>query len=147
MIMSPDMWRKWIKPRFAEAIRIAKELKPDVLIFYHSDGHIEPVIPDLIEIGIDILNPVQPECMDPEKLKINYGDRLSFWGTVGTQITMPFGTPEEVKEVVRNRIETVGKRGGLLIAPTHMLEPEVPWENVIAFVEAVREFGVYKYRR
>lgn len=143
MIMSPAMWREWIKPHFADAIQTAKEAKPDILIFYHSDGYIKPVIPELIEIGVDILNPVQPECMDPEEIKRKYGDKLSFWGTVGTQTTMPFGTPEEVKNIVKRRIEVVGKGGGLLIAPTHLLEPEVPWENVVAFIEAVREFGVY----
>lgn len=138
MIISPDMWRKWIKPKFKEAIRICKDINPEVLIFYHSDGYIEPVIPDLIEIGVDILNPVQPECMDPEKLKMLYGDKLSFWGTIGTQTTMPFSSPGEIKEIVKRRIEIVGKGGGLLIAPTHILEPEVPWENVCAFIEAVR---------
>lgn len=144
MIMSPAMWREWIKPRFAQAIQVAKEGKPDILIFYHSDGYIEPVIPELIEIGVDILNPVQPECMDPEEIKRKYGDKLSFWGTVGTQTTMPFGTPEKIKAVVKRRIEIVGKGGGLVIAPTHTLEPEVLWENVIAFIEAVRDFGVYR---
>ena len=69
--------------------------------------------------------------------------RDSIWGTVGTQTTMPFGTKEEVRQVVKERIETVGKGGGLLIAPTRLIEPEVPWENIMAFVEAVEEFGYY----
>ena len=81
--------------------------------------------------------------MDPILLKQLYGDRLSFWGTIGTQTTMPFGTPDEVRQTVRRMIGTVGRGGGLTIAPTHLLEPEVPWENVEALVEAVREFGVY----
>lgn len=143
MIISPEMWKIWIKPRFKEAIRICKDVNPEVLIWYHSDGYLEPVIPDLVEIGVDILNPVQPECMDPEKLKMLYGDKLSFWGTIGTQTTMPFSKPCEIKEIVKRRIEIVGKGGGLLIAPTHMLEPEVPWENVFAFIEAVKEYGKY----
>ena len=109
----------------------------------HSDGVIDPIIPELIEIGVDILNPVQPECMDPVQLKREYGNELAFWGTIGTQTTMPFGTPEEVKAVVKERIETVGQGGGLLLAPTHVIEPDVPWENVVAFFEAVEEYGRY----
>ena len=97
----------------------------------------------MIIFEVDILNPVQPECVDPVAIKKKYGDRLSFWGTIGTQTTMPFGTPEDVRREIRARIETVGKGGGLLIAPTHVIEPEVPWENILAFIEAVKEFGRY----
>lgn len=140
MLMNPVMWRKWLKPGLARVIERACHVKPDILIFYHSDGDCSAIVPELIEIGVDILNPVQPECMNPAELKKQYGDRLAFWGTIGTQTTMPFGTPDEVKAVVKERIETVGKGGGLLLAPTHILEPEVPWENVLAF-EAVEEYG------
>ena len=143
MVMSPDMWRRWIKPRLASVIAAAKTANPDVLIFYHSDGNILPVIQDLIEIGVEILNPIQPECMDPAEIAARYGGSLSFWGTVGTQTTMPFGRPEEVKAVVKERIATVGKAGGFLIAPTHMLEPDVPWENIEAFFAAVKRYGAY----
>lgn len=137
MMISPDLWRKLIKPRLANVIAVAKETKPDILIFYHGDGNLEAIIPDLIEIGIDILNPVQPECMNPIKLKKCYGDKLSFWGTIGTQTTMPFGTPQQVRQTCQIMIEQVGRGGGLLLAPTHMLEPDVPWENIQAFITAV----------
>jgi len=144
LMMSPSMWRQWLKPRFASVIAAGREVNPNIHIFYHSDGYIEPIIPDLIEIGVTILNPVQPECMDPVKLKRRYGDRLAFWGTIGTQTTMPFGTPDDVRAVVKERIETVGYDGGLLLAPTHVLEPDVPWENIVAFFEAVEEYGRYQ---
>ena len=143
MMMSPDTWRKWLKPRMAKIIESAREIKPDVIFSYHSDGYVEPVIPDFIEIGIDVLNPVQPECMDPEKLKRLYGDKLAFWGTIGIQHTLPFGTPEEVEEEVKERIETVGKGGGLYLSPTHVIAPEVPYANIFAFVEAVKRDGKY----
>lgn len=143
MLMSPKMWHHWLKPRLARVIGAAKAIKPDILVQYHSDGDCRDVIPELIEVGVDILNPVQPECMDPAEIKTQYGDRLAFSGTVGTQTTMPHGTPAEVKAVVKERIATVGEGGGLLIAPTHVLEPDVPWENVIALVEAVEEYGEY----
>ncbi|MGQ9610270.1 MAG: uroporphyrinogen decarboxylase family protein [bacterium] len=143
MMMSPDEWRKWIKPRFAKVISAAREYNPKIHVKYHSDGYIEPIIPDLIEIGVTILNPVQPECMDPVKLKRLYGDKLSFDGTIGIQTTMPFGTPEDVYREVKRMIDTVGKGGGLIIAPTHVLEPEVPIENIKAFLEAVDKYGHY----
>jgi len=143
MMMSPQLWRRWLKPRLADVISAAKKVNPDLLVFYHSDGVIDPIIPELVEIGVDILNPVQPECMDPARLKREYGNDLAFWGAIGTQTTMPFGTPEDVKAVVKERIETVGRGGGLLLAPTHVIEPDVPWENVLAFFEAVEEYGRY----
>ncbi len=143
MIMNPALWRKWLKPALHHVIKAAKDVNPDVLAFYHSDGVVYDIIPDLIDIGVDILNPIQPECMDPAVVKQQYGDRLSFWGTIGTQTVMPFGTPEDVKANVIDRIHTVGKGGGLLLAPTHLLEPEVPWENIIAFVDACKEYGRY----
>ena len=144
MLMSPRMWRKWFKPRLAEVIQEAKGVNPGLLVQYHTDGDCRAVIPDLIEVGIDMLNPVQPECMDPVAIKREYGDRLSFSGTIGTQTTMPHGTPEDVRAAVRHMIETVGEGGGLVLAPTHVIEPDVPWENIVAFVDACREFGTYE---
>ena len=114
-----------------------------MMVFYHSDGDISSIIPELIEIGIDVLNPVQPECLDPAQVKREYGDRLAFWGTISIQRTMPFGTPEDVRQEVRDRVNTVGRSGGLLLAPTHVLEPEVPWENIVALFEAIEEYGKY----
>jgi len=143
MMIPPDIWRRSLKPRMKTIIDCAKYYQPEGLVFYHSCGNPSAVVPDLIEIGVDILNPVQPEAIDPAEMKKLYGDRLSFWGTLGIQHTLPFGTVREVKEEVRTRIETVGRGGGLLMAPAHVIEPEVPWENILAFVEAVREYGEY----
>ena len=143
LMFHPDLWREWLKPRWARVWKAAREAKPDIQIWYHSDGNVEDVIPDLIEIGLDILNPVQPECMDPAKLKLQYGDRLAFWGCIGTQTSFPFDTAEEMKQTVKHMIDTVGQGGGLFLAPTHVLEPEVPWENIAAFFEAVQEYGAY----
>ena len=143
MLMDPELWRKHLKPCVKKIAESAKKAKPDVLVAFHSDGYIEPIIIDLIEVGIDILQAVQPECMDTAKLKEEYGDKLSFWGTMGTQSTMAFGTPEDVKMVVKERIMTVGKGGGLCIGPSHTLESPTPWENIVAFFEAVDAFGKY----
>ncbi|MCL2128169.1 MAG: hypothetical protein FWH38_07940 [Treponema sp.] len=143
MMMDPGLWRETLKPRLAKVIRAARGAKSDILIFYHGDGNLQAIIPDLIEAGVDVLNPVQPECMDPALIKLQYGDRLSFWGTVGTQTTLPFGTAEDVEKTVKRNIETVGEGGGLLLSPTHMVEPEVPWENIEAFIGAVNKYGAY----
>ncbi len=143
MLMRVPLWRRWLKGRLARVIAAAKRVKPDLLIFYHSDGDVTPLLEDLIEIGVDILNPVQPECMDGAALKARYGDRIAFWGGMGTQSTLPFGTPNDVRAVVKERIATMGAGGGLFLAPTHVVEPEVPWENIVAFVEAVHEYGRY----
>jgi uroporphyrinogen decarboxylase len=144
MMISPAVWRRLFKGRMARLIETARAIKPDILTFYHSDGDVRAIVPELIEIGLDILNPVQPECVDPAEMKRLYGDRLSFWDTIGTQSTFPFGTPEDMRRVVRERIATVGRGGGLYLGPTHSIEPEVPWENIVAFVEAAREYGRYR---
>jgi uroporphyrinogen decarboxylase len=134
------MYRKWLKPRLAKVIRAAKEIKPDILVSYHSCGYVTPMINDLIEVGVDILNPVQPECMNVDEVLGEYGERLSFNGTIGTQELMPFGTPAEIREKVHHNLRLAGEKGGLFCCPTHMLEPEVPWENIEAYVEAVNSF-------
>jgi uroporphyrinogen decarboxylase len=143
MLMSPKTWREWFKGRMRDIIAEARSVKPGLPVFYHSDGNPAAILPDLIEIGVTILNPVQPECIDPVLVKERWGDRLALWGTIGTQTTMPFGTPEEVRAEVRRRIETVGREGGLVLGPTHSLEPDVPWENIVALYEAIEEFGRY----
>ncbi len=143
LMMSPRIWRNWFKPRLLEVVTTAKHINPNVLVALHSDGNIQAILPDLIEIGIDVLNPLQPECMDIVKIKKDFGKHLAFWGGIGTQTTMPFGTTNEVYEAVKNLKNTVGSNGGLLIAPTHLIEPETPWENILAFVDAVNKYGVY----
>ena len=140
IMMSQPLYQTWIKPALTRVIRAAKEINPDVLIFYHSCGYIEPLIPDLIEAGIDVLNPIQPECMDFEKIHSLYGDVVSFHGTVGTQSTMPYGTKKDVFDAVEKHLRIAGPKGGLLIGPTHLLEPDVPWENVLYFMEACKAF-------
>lgn len=140
IMMSEELYLEWIWPRLVKLIKAAKEANPDILILYHSCGYIEPFIPHLIEAGVDILNPIQPECMDFEAIYRTYGDKLSFHGTIGTQSIMPFGTPQEIKDMVKRNLDIVGKQGGLFVAPTHMIEPEVPWENIEAYIEACREY-------
>lgn len=140
VMMSDSLYCEWLKPRIKRVIDAARAINPDIIVFYHSCGFVEPFIEHFIEVGIDVLNPVQPECMDFKEIHDRYGDRISFHGTVGTQTTMPFGTPEEVAETVRRNLDICGKKGGLLVCPTHLLEPEVPWENIKAYLDACREY-------
>jgi uroporphyrinogen decarboxylase len=140
IMMSENLYCEWLKPRLKKVIDEARKINPDVVVFYHSCGFVTPMIPHLIEAGIDVLNPVQPECMDFRKIHEMYGDRLSFNGTVGTQTTMPFGTPDEVRKEVFKNLDIAGDKGGLLVAPTHMLEPKVPLENLIAYIKACKEY-------
>ncbi len=139
-MMSLDLWRKWLKPRLAKVIAAAKEINPDVLVFYHSCGYVLPFVNELAEIGVDILNPVQPECMDFADVHHTAAGKLSYWGTIGTQRVLPFGTPDEVREAVLANLRTCGAAGGIVIAPTHVVEPEVPWENLVAMKEAAESF-------
>jgi uroporphyrinogen decarboxylase len=137
MILSPAMWRKLFKPRMAKFFAELKRLNPQVKIAYHSDGVIYPVIPDLIEIGLDVLNPIQPACMDPARLKREYGDKLCFWGSIDEQHTLPFGTPADVGREVCARLDTLGKGGGLIIGPTHHVQLDTPMENFRTMVETI----------
>ena len=140
IMMSRDLYREWLQPRLARVIAAAKRENPDILVHYHSCGYVEPLIGDLVEAGVDILNPVQPECMDFATLHRIWGDRLSFNGTLGTQRTMPFGTADEVRATVVHHLDIAGPRGGLLCCPTHLLEPEVPWANIEAYVRACKDY-------
>lgn len=140
IMMSEQLYCTWLKPRLKKVVDAAHALKEDIIIFYHSCGFVEPFIPHLIDVGIDVLNPVQPECMDFEQIHAAYGDRISFHGTIGTQTTMPFGTPEEIRSLVFHNLDIAGEKGGLLVSPTHLLEPEVPWENIKAYIEACRDY-------
>jgi len=140
ILIDVGLWETWLKPRLAKVIDSARQINPDILIFYHSCGYILPFVDQLIEIGVDILNPVQPECMSFDDVHSQFGDRLSFWGTLGTQELLPFGTKKEVMQTTISRLQTCGEAGGLVIGPTHMVEPEVPWDNLTAIIEGVKIF-------
>jgi uroporphyrinogen-III decarboxylase len=138
MLIAPAMWRKFFKPRMANFIASLKAINPKVKVAYHSDGNVLDIIPDLIEIGLDVLNPVQPASMDPAMLKQKFGDKLCFWGSIDEQHTLPFGTPADVEREVRQRLSTIGDEGGLIIGPTHHVQLDTPLENFWAMVNTVK---------
>ena len=137
LLISPETWRKHLKPRLAAYFSTLKGINPDMKIAYHSDGNILPIIPDLIEIGLDVLNPIQPRSMEPAEVKKKFGDRLCFWGSIDEQYTLPYGSPAEVEAEVKTRLETLGHRGGLIIGPTHHVQLDTPLENFWAMVNAI----------
>ncbi len=144
-LLSPSLYRRLIKPRWARIIQTIKS-KTKAKIFYHSCGAIEPFLPDLIEIGVEIINPVQVSAagMDTAGLKKKYGQNLSFWGGgCDTQRVLSLGSPEQVREEVRRRIADLAPGGGFVFNPVHNIQPLVPVENVVAMFEAAKEFGRY----
>ena len=145
MMISPKMWRNLFKPRFAEVFREFKAVNPDVLIMYHCDGAIAPILPDLIEIGLEVFNPVQPNVPghEPDALKSKFGNQLSFWGAIDQQYLLPRGTAEEIEADVANKIRVLGAGGGYLCSPAHILQADTPLENIETFIAAVKKYGVY----
>ncbi len=137
LIMNPKHWRRFLKPRLRQEFELIKRYGKTVCL--HSDGDVSAIVPDLIEIGLDVLNPVQPEALDLPWLKREYGKNLCFYGGISTQRTLPFGTPEDVKAEVGERIEIMGQEGGYIIAPGIVVLADTPMENVLAFVEAVQQ--------
>ncbi len=139
MMINPTIWRNFFKPRMEKLIREAKK-RGQVYVFYHSDGNIESVIPDLIEIGVDILNPIQPECMNPAEIKIRYGKKLTLHGTISLQETLPFGTVDDVRREVIERIKTCGYGGGFVLAPANMITPDISMKNILAVYETAQKY-------
>lgn len=144
MMFSVPMWRRFMLARWAPIWAEIKRINPKSRIWYHSDGNIAAIVPDLVAAGIDILNPVQPECVDLGVLHKQWKGKLTFHGAIGTQSTMPWGAPADVRARVKEIIGKYGQEGGLIVAPTHLLEPEVSVENVVAFAEACREYGTFE---
>ena len=142
-MFSSKMWRKMIHSRWAKIWQAVKEVNSKIKIWYHSDGNITDLLPDLIDAGVDILNPVQPECLDIDAIYREYGRHVTFDGLIGTQTTMPFGSPNQVRDRVREVIDKYGQNGGLILSPTHVLEPDVTVANVEAFAEACRTYGKF----
>lgn len=142
--ISPSMWRRHIKPRYAKLLARVKP-KADVKVYHHSCGAISEIIPDLAEIGVDIINPVQPRAkgMDSERLKTAFGDVICFHGGIDEQYVLPNGTPEEVRDEVRYRIRALGQGGGYILAPAHNIQADVSVENILTLFDAAREYGSY----
>ncbi len=148
LLISPAMYRDILKPIHADFIRFIKE-RTNAKVFFHSDGDVAPLIEDFIEIGIDILNPIQTSAgsmSDLVSLKKRFGDNIVFCGGIDTRRVLPFGSVAEVREEVRRVMQILGPGGGYMVAAVHTIMDDVPPENVLAMADAVEEFGQYPLR-
>lgn len=136
LIFSPHLWRRLIKPRLARMYSVVRHAGKAV--FIHSCGRVQELFPELIELGVDVFNPFQPEVMDLVEVKRQFGHQLTFYGGVSLQRVLPFGTPREVREEARRLIDEIGPGGGYILAPSHDMPADVPIENIVALLEAVR---------
>jgi len=143
MLISPEVFREFMKPRLSHMIGEFKKKNKNIKAAWHSDGCILPILDDLVEIGLDVLNPIQPESMNPTYIKKRYGNNLCLWGTVSTQHTLPYGKPKDVENEVIDRIRNCAPGGGFLIAPTHNIQLDVPEENLFAFYNTIKKYGRY----
>lgn len=139
LLMSPEMWRRLIRPRYERLLEVIKAHGKKYC--HHTCGGVREIIPDLISMGVDVLNPIQPLAagMDPEELAAEFGDKIAFYGGIDEQRTLPRGTPAEVRQEVLHRIGTLGRHGGYIVAPSHAFQPDTPLENVLAVYETVLE--------
>ena len=145
-LISPDMYRRLIKPRQQELFSFIKKKAPHAKIFFHSCGSVYHFIGDLIEAGVDILNPVQVAAadMDSKRLKKEFGNDVVFWGGgVDTQRVLPYGTPQEVRDEVKRRLDDLAPSGGFVFATVHNIQGDVPPENIVAMWETLQEYGSY----
>ena len=140
------MWRRYFKERYRQVYAELKAVNPDVIICQHCDGAVAPILGDWIDVGLEVFNPVQPNVPghEPEDLKSKFGDRLSFWGAIDQQKLLPFGTPEEIEADVKAKIEVLGRGGGYMVSPAHVIQGDTSMENVEAMIEAVWKHGVYR---
>jgi uroporphyrinogen decarboxylase len=139
LIMSPKSWRKLIAPGEQKEYDLLKKYGKDV--FVHSCGNVQMLMRDLVSMGVDALNPVQPECMDIAALKENYGQSITFWGGISTQKILPYGTPDEVRRETAETIQIMSRSGGYITSPSQEIQVDVPYENLIALIETAREYA------
>ncbi len=138
LLFSPEMWRQMIKPRLKRMF--APFTEAGLPIMMHSDGQISPILPDLVEIGLTTLNPVQPEVLDHAWLKKTFGDQLAYYGGISTQTVLPYGSPAEVKSAAKACMATLAPENtGLMLAPSHRMMADIPMENVTAMLEVFTE--------
>lgn len=145
MIISPKMWRSYFKERYRQVYQELKSLNPDVIIMQHCDGAVAPILNDWIEVGMEVFNPVQPNVPghEPEDLKSKFGERMSFWGAIDQQYLLPHGNPQEIAADVAAKIEVLGAGGGYMCSPAHIIQSDTSMENVEAFIDAVKQHGIY----
>jgi uroporphyrinogen decarboxylase len=144
-MISPRMWRRYLKPRLQRVFDAYRAASPDVILAYHTCGSVLPFLDELIEMGMEVLNPIQVTArgMDSAMLKRKYGRRIAFCGGVDQRHVLPYGTPGDVEREVRQRLSDLGPGGGYVLAPTHDIQADTPASNVLALFEAAKQWGRY----
>jgi uroporphyrinogen decarboxylase len=142
IIMGPDTWRAVDRPRLQALLDACRAANPEVLLYIHSDGDVGDLMPDFVDMGFDVINPLQPECIDPAEVKRRWGDRIALHGGVSLQRTLPFGSVDDVRLEVETLIRQCGYDGGLVVFPSNVIQPDTPVENIIACFHAARDFDL-----
>jgi uroporphyrinogen decarboxylase len=144
-LISPEDWRIRFKPRHRRMIEKLRKENPDIIVIMHSDGAVAPLIDDFIEIGVDVYNPVQPNVYgsDPQELKDKYGDKICFFGGIDQQDLLPSGDIKSIRSEIKKRMSILGKNRGYLLAPAHILQPDVSMDTIEEMIKAAQEFGSY----
>ena len=140
LFMRPDKLREWILSRWERIIGAARAIKPDIKVDFHTDGRSEEMIPDLMAMGVTAINPVQPECDNPEHLKRTFGSKLVLKGTLSSAV-LTFGTPDQVRAEIGVRMDTAKRWGGVMITPNNCPDINTPYANFTAFLDACEEYG------
>ena len=138
MQLSPDLWRQFIKPAWQKVLNAVRAESPHAFFFLHSCGLIEAIIPDIVDLGFHILHPLQPECMDFGRIYREFGDKIVLTATISSQKILPFGSPDEVRREIRRLAEIVRDEKRTIFMPSNVIQPETPWENVVAFADEAR---------
>ena len=145
LLFSPEMFRTMLKPYYVKMIRAFKAVNPDIICILHCDGAVKPLLDDIHEIGFTVFNPVQPGVPghSPQEIKDDFGDKFAFWGAIDQQYLLPHGSDAEVEADIKEKCEILGKNGGYMIAPAHIMQSDISPERVKFFLEMCRKYRDY----
>jgi len=141
VFLRPIVYHEKIAWRMRELFHAAKEINPEILCAYHCCGNVAPIMNDILDFGIDILNPIQPESLDLPSFKRKYGDKLILWGGISVQHTLPHGTVEDVRKEVRNTARILGNGGAYVLSPSNEITEDIPFENIEAFIDEAKKLS------
>lgn len=136
--IDPALWRRHIKPRWGEVLDTVRHACPKSIFFLHSCGRIDGIVPDIVELGFHVLHPIQPECMDFEKMRRSFGREIVLCATISAQRLFPFGSPGDIRKWVRDTGNACDRDKRAVLCPSNLIQPETPWDNIVAFVEEAR---------
>jgi uroporphyrinogen decarboxylase len=143
MIISPNMWRTYFKPRMIHIIKELRKIKPDLIMAYHSCGYIEQILPDLVEMGYDVLNPIQPKSMDMYEIKRKYGSKITMHCGIDTQEILPFSSKDILEKELKKIIKELGTGYGFIFTASHTIQPDTSNDRIIMMLDILKKYGNY----